>query len=106
LSLQAEDEEGNRLIDPASTLPSPDGEMMRDEKWRLVGEALHELGGPCQEILELRYFGDLNYQEISAELDLNEKTVSSRLSKCRGKLETVLRRIFSREETGVLPSKG
>ena len=37
------------------------------------GEALHELGGPCQEILELRYFGDLNYQEISAEMDLNEK---------------------------------
>ena len=106
LSLQAEDEEGNRLIDPISTLPTPDGEMMRDEKWRLVGEALHELGGPCQEILELRYFGDLNYQEISAELDLNEKTVSSRLSKCRDKLETVLRRIFSREETGVLPSKG
>ena len=106
LSLQAEDGEGNRLIDPASTLPTPDGEMIRDEKWRLVGEALHELGGPCQEILELRYFGDLNYQQISTELDLNEKTVSSRLSKCRGKLETVLRRIFSREENGVLPSKG
>ena len=28
-------------------------------------------------------------------MDLNEKTVSSRLSKCRGKLETVLRRFFS-----------
>ena len=44
LSLQAEDDEGNRLIDPASTLPSPDGEMMRDAR-RLVGEVLHELGG-------------------------------------------------------------
>ena len=105
LSLQAEDDEGNRLLDPASPLSSPDEELLRDEKWKLVGEALESLGGPCQEILELRYYGDLNYHEISAELDLNEKTVSSRLSKCRGKLEIVVRQLFSREKNGAIPSK-
>jgi len=105
LSLQAEDDEGNRLLDPASPLPSPDEEMTRDEKWELVGQGLEELGGPCQQILELRYFGDLNYREISAELDLNEKTVSSRLSKCRDKLEIVMCRLFSREKSGAIPSK-
>jgi|TARA_B100000029_G_scaffold503368_1_gene580142 RNA polymerase sigma-70 factor (ECF subfamily) len=105
LSLQAEDDEGNRLLDPASPLPSPDSEMLRDEKWRLVSEALEQLGGPCQEILELRYFGDLQYSEISKSLKLNEKTVSSRLSKCRDKLEAVLRRIFSKENVEVMPSK-
>jgi RNA polymerase sigma-70 factor (ECF subfamily) len=86
-------------------LPSPDEDLLREEKWQLVGEALEALGGPCQEILELRYFGDLNYREISAELELNEKTVSSRLSKCRDKLETVLRRLISREKIGAFPSK-
>ncbi len=105
LSLQAEDDEGNRLLDPPSPLPSPDEDLQRDEKWQRVGEALEALGGPCQEILELRYFGDLNYREISAELELNEKTVSSRLSKCRDKLETVLRRLISREKIGAIPSK-
>ena len=105
LSLQAEDDEGNRLLDPASPLSAPDEELLREEKWNLVGEALETLGGPCQEILELRYFGDLNYHEISVELDLNEKTVSSRLSKCRGKLEVVVRRLFFREKAGVIPSK-
>ena len=104
-SLEAEDDEGNRLLDPISPLPAPDGEMMRDEKWMLVGEALEALGGPCQEILELRYFGDLSYQEISKSLDINEKTVSSRLSKCRDKLEIMLRRIFSREHAPPIPSK-
>ena len=104
-SLEAEDDEGQRLLDPASPLPAPDGEMMRDEKWKLVSEALETLGGPCQEILELRYFGDLSYQEISESLDLNEKTVSSRLSKCRDKLAVVLRRIFSREHVPSIPSK-
>ena len=60
------------------------------------------MGGPCQEILELRYFGDLTYQEISETLNLNEKTVSSRLSKCRDKLEKAVREIFSRENLGVI----
>ncbi len=105
LSLQAEDDEGNRLIDPASPLAAPDEDLLRDEDWQMVGTALENLGGACQEILELRYFGDLNYREISVELDLNEKTVSSRLSKCRDKLKTVLRRLISREKSGAIPSK-
>ena len=33
----------------------------------------------------------LNEQEISEELDLNEKTISSRLSKCRNSLSKYLR---------------
>ena len=97
VSLQLEDDEGSRLIDPPSDLPTPDAELMRGNKWKFVGEALEALGGPCQEILELRYFGDLSYKEISRELDLNEKTVSSRLSKCHGKLGVVLRQTFWRE---------
>ena len=105
LSLQAEDDEGNRLIDPASPLAAPDEDLLRDEDWQMVGTALENLGGACQEILELRYFGDLNYREISVELDLNEKTVSSRLSKSRDKLETVLRRLISREKSAAIPSK-
>jgi len=43
---------------------------------------LEQLGEPCREIVELRYFGDLSYEELSATLNLNRKTVSSRLSKC------------------------
>ena len=54
--------------------------------------------------MELRYFGDLSYQEISEELDLNEKTMSSRLSKCRNKLGVVLRRIFSQDQAASNPS--
>ena len=79
--------------------------MVREEDWRLVGEALVQLGGACQEILELRYFGDLSYHEISAELEINEKTVSSRLSKCRGKLETVMHNLFSRKNLGAFPTE-
>ena len=57
-----------------------------------------ELGGPCREVIELRYFADLSYEEISAELNLNPKTVSSRLSKCLDKLEGVAAKYFPQEK--------
>ena len=101
-SLQAEDDEGNRVIDPPCPRPAPDGELLQGEEWKRIGDALERLGGPCQEILELRYFGNLSYHEISETLNLNEKTVSSRLSKCRDKLEKVMREIFSRENLGII----
>ena len=66
--------------------------------------ALDELGEPCREIVELRYFGDLSYEDLSLALQLNPKTVSSRLSKCLDRLEAVLRKNFSRERSDVFPS--
>ncbi len=101
-SLQAEDDEGNRVLDPPSLRPAPDGELMQEEQWKLLGDGLERLGGPCQEILELRYFGDLPYHEIAKTLNLNEKTVSSRLSKCRDKLEKIMRETFSKENWGAI----
>ena len=59
---------------------------------------------PCREIIELRYFGDLGYEEISELLQLNPKTVSSRLSKCLDKLEEVVKKTFVGENSRVLPS--
>ena len=104
VSLQAEDPETGLAIDPPSTAPTPDLALAGVEQAGLVHEALEHIGEPCREIIELRYFGDLSYEEISAELDLNAKTVSSRLSKCLDRLETVARRIFGRAKAAPLPS--
>lgn len=105
LSLQAEDAEGNRVLDPVSPLPGPDTELLRAEQMQMVRDALNELGEPCREIIELRYFGDLSYDEISTALDMNMKTVSSRLSKCLDQLEAIARRIFSEGAERGFPSK-
>lgn len=104
ISLQAEDCETGLTIDPPSSSPEPDEILMNAEQMALVRESLDEIGEPCREIIELRYFGDLSYEELGATLNLNVKTVSSRLSKCLDRLETIARKIFSREKFDVFPS--
>jgi RNA polymerase sigma-70 factor (ECF subfamily) len=104
LSLHAEDPETGLTIDPPSTAPAPDADLMNVERVELVREALDRIGEPCREIIELRYFGDLSYEELSRELRLNPKTVSSRLSKCLDRLESIARRLFLGEKSGAFPS--
>lgn len=103
LSLDAEDPTTGLALDPPSSAAGPDRALDAREQGQLLHEALEHLGEPCREIVELRYFGDLSYEEISATLQLNPKTVSSRLSKCLDKLEDIARRVFSRETNHAKP---
>ncbi len=104
VSLQAETPEGVMLVDPPSAAPGPDLVLLARERLELVQAAVRELGDPCREIVELRYFGELSYEEISAALELNPKTVSSRLSKCLDRLEQIARAIFSGAKPTPTPS--
>jgi RNA polymerase sigma-70 factor (ECF subfamily) len=104
LSLQAEDPITGLTVDPPSSLPTPDFALLNLEQAALVHQALDGVEQPCREIIELRYFGDLSYEEISALLSLNPKTVSSRLSKCLDRLEIIARKIFAGENSAVFPS--
>jgi RNA polymerase sigma-70 factor (ECF subfamily) len=104
VSLQAEDLESGLTLDPPGTMPPPDATLMNAEQAALVHQALDQLGEPCREIIQLRYFGDLSYDEISRSLDLNPKTVSSRLSKCLDRLEIITRKLFAGEKSAAFPS--
>lgn len=97
-SIDSEHPDSGLKIDPPSGAPSPDRVLMTAEKMTQVHSALERLGDPCREIIELKYFGDLSYEEIAVELEMNPKTVSSRLSKCLDKLEEIARPIFQQEK--------
>src|SRR5437867_2660469 len=86
--------DGEPPIDPPSGNPGPDALLQIAETSRLVRESLDRLGAPCREIIELRYYGELSYDEIASELHLNPKTVSSRLSKCLDRLFIIAKEIF------------
>ena len=97
-SLDRENPETGAKMDLPAPGLEPDLALMTEERMSLVREALDELGDPCRELIELRYFGDLSYDEIARELQLNVKTASSRLSKCLDKLEPIVTTLFGREK--------
>jgi RNA polymerase sigma-70 factor (ECF subfamily) len=104
VSLHAEREDGTPLLDPPASAPGPDAALVSGETAELLREALDRLGEPCREIIEMRYFGDLSYEEISAAIELNVKTVSSRLSKCLDRLEEIARPLIEKGKNPFSPS--
>lgn len=97
ISLDGARDSDETPIDPPSSRPGPDALLVNTETFQLVRQSLDRLGETCREIIELRYYGDLSYDEIAAELRLNPKTVSSRLSKCLDQLGTIAKEIFPPE---------
>jgi RNA polymerase sigma-70 factor (ECF subfamily) len=94
LSLNGERDGDEVPVDPPSTRPGPDASLLHAENFQLLRHALDEVGEPCREVIELRYYGDLSYAEIASELRLNPKTVSSRLSKCLDQLGAITKKSF------------
>jgi RNA polymerase sigma-70 factor (ECF subfamily) len=99
IPLHANDACDDRPLDPPSANPGPDAVLVNSETGALVRQSLDQLDAPCREIIELRYYGDLSYEEIAGALKLNPKTVSSRLSKCLDRLGAIAKKIFARENS-------
>jgi len=103
LSLDAEDPETGAKLDPPASGGAPDTSLLDDERAQQVHEAVARLDEPCAEIVQLRYFGELSYEELAATLGLHPKTVSSRLSRCLDRLEEIVRELFGTENPAGSP---
>jgi RNA polymerase sigma-70 factor (ECF subfamily) len=66
----------------AGTVDAPDDAAMRDEEVRRLHELLATLSPRRQEVITLRFFGELRNQEIAQILEIDERTVAAHL--CRG----------------------
>lgn len=60
----------------------PSLQAQQKEYTSLLLQALKTLPPACQRIIRLHYFEGLTYEQIGRILELNPKTVSSRLSRC------------------------
>ncbi len=103
VSLDATPEERGSAFEPASQGPAPDAALLLSENAALLRECLDRVGDPCREIIELRYYADLSYDDIATALALNVKTVSSRLSKCLDRLGEIARKVFPAGNTPGFP---
>lgn len=71
-------------LDESELPPSPPPEP---SEWEPLAEAMAGLSEPHREILRLRYFGELSYQELAEALKIPPGTVMSRLHLARKALQ-------------------
>lgn len=103
LSLDVEHPDSGLKLDPPDSAHAPDVVLADSERLQAVHDAVERLEEPCREIVQLRYFGDLSYEELAGLLQLNPKTVSSRLSRCLDRLEGLVQSEFSRGNPDLFP---
>ena len=76
----------------ASDRPTPEWDTETKETNARIHEAIEELPPDYRQVILLRHFAQLSYQEMSRVIELPEKTVKSRLFTARRLLGTILER--------------
>jgi RNA polymerase sigma-70 factor, ECF subfamily len=82
------DEQG--LLEPADTAPDPHTGYVNMVEREQVQAAIQQLPQEFREIIILREYEELSYQEIAALLNCPPGTVMSRLARARSRLRTLL----------------
>jgi RNA polymerase sigma factor (sigma-70 family) len=85
-------EEGNDLADilPA-TSRTPEEDIIRKQKIQALREIIDHLKPQYKKLIELRYYEEKSYEEISLELDMPIGTVKAQLFRAREFLYHILR---------------
>ncbi len=66
-----------------SDLPDPEEALINDQKIATLRKIVNQLKSPYREIIELRYYKEYSYEEISAELDIPIGTVKAQLYRAK-----------------------
>ncbi|KJB87536.1 RNA polymerase subunit sigma-24 [Paenibacillus sp. E194] len=76
------------MANPASLSTEPDISIEVENKMRdsLLHQALWELKSHYRGLLQMHYFENKSYKEMSKELHLSEQVISQRLARARNKL--------------------
>jgi RNA polymerase sigma-70 factor (ECF subfamily) len=76
---------------PGPDSANPESQATDAERSRHIQRALMKLSSNDRTVLMLRHFSDCSYDEIAQILDLDEKTVKSRLFEARHRLRETLK---------------
>lgn len=77
-------------INIQSDLPDPEEALINDQKIATLRKVVNQLKSPYREIIELRYYKEYSYEEISTELGIPIGTVKAQLYRAK----TLLYNIF------------
>jgi RNA polymerase sigma factor (sigma-70 family) len=80
----------NLTINIQSDLPDPEEALINDQKIATLRKIVNQLKPPYREIIEMRYYKEYSYEEISSELNIPIGTVKAQLFRAK----TLLYNIF------------
>ena len=78
---------------PGADSANPESQASEAERARWIQRALMGMSTNDRTVLMLRHFSECSYQEIAEVLDIDEKTVKSRLFEARHRLRDMLKEL-------------
>jgi RNA polymerase sigma-70 factor, ECF subfamily len=93
------DADGNGASEPSDSKQDPHADYVSQVTREFVRDAIEQLPVEFREIIILREYEDLSYQEIAALLECPPGTVMSRLARARSRLRELLSRPVSVPES-------
>ncbi len=85
------DEGGEMSMDIKSTGPNPEESFVKKQKVKLMHDIVDKLKPRYRVLVEMRYFEELSYEEISEKLELPLGTVKAQLFRAREFLANILK---------------
>ncbi|MGK9230162.1 sigma-70 family RNA polymerase sigma factor [Inquilinus limosus] len=101
-ALPHRDDEDDRVLEVASEDPSAEDQLLSRADQRLVRSALAELPPIFREVIVLREFEGMTYQQIAGVTGAPIGTVMSRLARARDQLRDQLRPLLAQESRNAL----
>ncbi len=91
LDAQQEGEENAKKFEPVAYTLTPEEKAIKDQKIEVVHQVVSQLKPRYKSLIELRYFKEYSYQEISKELNLPLGTVKAQLFRAKELLFEILK---------------
>lgn len=73
-----------------SNQPNPEESMMRNERNNALREVVQALKQPYRQIVEMRYYDELSYEQIAEQLDIPIGTVKIRLLRAKNLMQAIV----------------
>jgi RNA polymerase sigma-70 factor (ECF subfamily) len=92
-----QNEDNRTSFEPNDDKPTPEEKLFAKEKSKQVRQLVETLKPHYRELIELRYFDELSYEEISEQLQIPVGTVKGKLFRAKNMLQTVMKEEINEE---------
>lgn len=92
LFIEISDEDNRKAYNVADTTPTVEDELIKEQNLSSLLECIKQLKPQYQEVIQLRYFQELSYQEIAAQLQEPLNNIKVKLLRAKRLLSEIIRK--------------